>query len=186
MTLRGKIVQYIGRIRYRGRYPGWLFRGNACRIIAKEAHRWCIGRGIDFGAGRWPLAGATPIDMDTDLRLGHIAACTQDFVFSSHTLEHVAGWRWVLGEFARVLRPGGKIFLYLPHESMALWNAETIWGRAAGHVWTPRLETIVGWARMHGVAIRRFSSGPDAYMSWHIVLEKPPMGGFKPHQEGML
>ena len=170
MTLWGKIVQRVGRLRYF--YPPWLFQGDACSAIAAEAHRWCIGRGIDFGAGRWPLAGAAPIDRDTVLQLPDVEDCSQDFVFSSHTLEHLRDWRVTLCHFHRVLRDGGMLFLYLPHESMKLWNPETFWGRAAGHVWQPRLETLLGWAVLAGFRVRHYISEPDHYHSWYIVMEK--------------
>ena len=171
MTLWGKLVQRCGRFLYPG-YGAHLFCGDAATNIAPEAYRWCVGKGNDFGAGVWPLAGADPIDTGTALQLELIAPRTQDFVFSSHTLEHIPDWRYVLCHFHRVLRRGGVLFLYLPHESMKLWNPETIWGRAAGHVWQPRLETLLGWAYLAGFRVRHYVSGPDSYHSWFIVLEK--------------
>ena len=173
MTFWGKLIQYVGRIRYRDRYPSWLFEGDARAHIAPVAHRWCIGRGIDFGAGRWPLVGAHPIDLDTDLQLENVASGTQDFVFSSHALEHVRQWRATLCHFRRVLKPGGRLFLYLPHESMRLWNPESCWGRFAGHVWQPRLSTLLGWAILDNWRVCDYRAGPDRYYSWYIVLEKP-------------
>ena len=171
MTFWGKLVQRIGRVLYPG-YGAHLFCGNAVSNIAPEAHRWCIGRGIDFGAGRWPLLGAVPIDIDTVLQLPDVEDRSQDFVFSSHCLEHLRNWRLTLCHFHRVLRRGGVLFLYLPHESMGLWNPETLWGRAAGHVWQPRLETLLGWATLAGFRVRCYTSGPDHYHSWYIVMEK--------------
>ena len=169
MTLWGKLVQRAARYLYVFYDPA-LFKGNAMSHIAPLAAEWCRGWGIDFGAGRWPLAGAEPIDLDTSLQIRHVRSGSQDYVFISHCLEHIHDWRGTLAEFRRVLRPGGVLFLYLPHESMALWNAEGRWGRSAGHVWTPRLETLVGYAELNGWAVLAHSHGPDEYHSWYIVL----------------
>ena len=169
MTLWGKLVQCIGRILYPC-YGPELFRGNAASHIAALAAGWCWYVGIDFGAGRWPLRGAAPIDLDTALQLCAVPGGSQDYVFSSHCLEHIRDWRRTMREFRRVLKPGGVLFLYLPHEDMALWNAETAWGRSAGHVWTPRLETLVGYAQLNGWKVMDYRSLPDVYYSWYIVL----------------
>ena len=169
MTLWGKLVQRAGRFWYPGYKPD-LFRGNATAHIINTAARWCVGRGIDFGAGRWPLVFAVPIDTDTPTQLRHLPEGSQDYVFSSHTLEHIQDWRGTLAAVRRVLKVRGVLFLYLPHESMVLWNAETVWGRSAGHVWTPRLETLVGYATLNGWHVEECQPGPDEYYSWFIVL----------------
>ncbi len=172
MTLYGKLVQRTGRYFYPG-YDPELFNGDAVSHIAPEARAWCRGRGIDFGAGRWPFMDAAPIDLDTTLQPGNVTSESQDYVFSSHTLEHICDWRGTLAEFRRVLKPGGVLFLYLPHEGMTLWNAETRWGRSAGHVWTPRIETLLGYAELHDWDVVNYDTMPDEYQSWYIVLGKP-------------
>lgn len=171
MTLWGKLIQRIGRFIYRC-YGAGLFQGDAVSHIAVAAHGWCKGRGIDFGAGRWPLGGAMPIDLDTELQLCDVPNGALDYVFSSHVLEHIYDWRLTMRVFRRVLKPGGILFLYLPHEDMALWNPETIWGWSADHVWQPRLETLVGYAELNGWGVLGYSAGPDGYRSWFIVLAK--------------
>ena len=176
MTLWGKLIQRIGRILY-GHYDAGLFKGNAMSHIAHLAYALCKGRGIDFGAGCWPLRGAMPIDLDTELQLRDVPDGALDYVFSSHVLEHIHNWRWTMREFQRVLRPGGVLFLYLPHEDMALWNAETVWGRSAGHVWTPRIETLVGYAQLNGWRVRAYWPKPDKYRSWCIVLARHEQRG---------
>ena len=172
MTVYGKVVQCLGRVLHPF-YRDGLFHGNAAAHIAAVAREWCAGDGIDFGAGRWPLCGAAPIDLDTVLQLRDVSSGSQDYVFSSHALEHVHDWRSVLRQFRRVLRPGGILFLYLPHEDMALWNPETRWGRSADHVWQPRPETLIGYAKLNGWTVTRYKSRPDEYYSWFIVLKKP-------------
>ena len=41
-----------------------------------------------------------------------------DFVFSSHTLEHVTDFKRALAEWWRVVKPGGHLVLYLPHAEL--------------------------------------------------------------------
>jgi hypothetical protein len=49
---------------YRGTfYPDYLTVGGAGHAIFREALKYCRGKGIDVGAGLWPLPGATPIDI---------------------------------------------------------------------------------------------------------------------------
>ena len=172
MTFCGKLIQLVGRLLHRD-YGPELFTGNAASHIASVANKWCRGEGLDFGAGRWPFSDAAAIDLDTTLQLGFVRSGSQDYVFSSHALEHIRDWRGTMQEFHRVLRPGGVLFLYLPHESMRLWNAETPWGRSAGHVWTPRFETLVGHAELNGWKVLGYDPMPDTYQSWYIVLGRP-------------
>ena len=171
MKLLAELVQRVGRVLYPCYGPG-LFKGNAASHIAPLAHAVCKGRGIDFGAGRWPLRGAEPIDLDTRLQLCDVPDSALDYVFSSHCLEHIRDWRRTMREFRRVLKPGGMLLLYLPHESMTLWNPETVWGWSAGHVWQPRLETLAGYAQRNGWDVGACSRGPDSYHSWHILLRR--------------
>jgi SAM-dependent methyltransferase len=41
---------------------------------------------------------------------------SQDAVFASHTLEHIAEWRIVLADWFRVLRTGGHLVIAVPHQ----------------------------------------------------------------------
>jgi L-rhamnosyltransferase len=59
-------------------------------------------------AGRQRVAEATD--------LGAITSGPYDFLLSSHTLEHCANPLKALGEWRRVLRPGGALVLVLPHK----------------------------------------------------------------------
>jgi ADP-heptose:LPS heptosyltransferase/predicted SAM-dependent methyltransferase len=62
------------------------------------------------------------IAMDPDLtvpdacHLPMLASSHADFVYSSHTLEHIKDHEKALKEWWRVLKPGGHLCLYLPHK----------------------------------------------------------------------
>jgi len=92
------------------------------------------GRCLDLGCGPekiFPSKDIIGIDSDKDLKLFGIRAnpdlvgdCERldlfadqsiDVVFSSHLLEHCEDYQRVLTEWWRVLKPGGRLILYLPH-----------------------------------------------------------------------
>ena len=92
------------------------------------------GRCLDLGCGPakiFPAKHIIGIDSDKDLGLFGIKAypdlpgdvekldlfadATIDVIFSSHTLEHIDDHEAALREWWRVLKPGGRLILYLPH-----------------------------------------------------------------------
>lgn len=107
-------------------YPDYLKRGNACRFISPVAAQFCIGRGYDIGANKWPLPGAIPWDISTGGDAMQIPEPdgSLDFVFSSHCLEHLEDWRLALRHWISKVKPGGMVFLHLPHHSMKYWRPE--------------------------------------------------------------
>lgn len=111
---------------YRGQmYPEYLKHGNACQHIAATAKHFCVGVGLDVGAGKWPLPGARPIDAT---RGGDAMALPEglwDYVFSSHCLEHLPDHIAALEHWKSRIRPGGVLFLYLPHPDMRYWRPES-------------------------------------------------------------
>jgi len=48
-------------------------------------------------------------------KLDVFASASMDFVYSSHTLEHIEDYQAALREWWRVVKPGGYLILYLPH-----------------------------------------------------------------------
>lgn len=120
-------------------YPDYLRRGNAMQYIAPTALQYCVGRGLDVGCSEWPLPGAIGVE----LRQGGDAyavprdpdALGWDYVFSSHCLEHLADPIRALEHWIDVLRPGGSLFLYLPHPAQKYWRPERC--RKHLHSWEP-------------------------------------------------
>lgn len=132
---------------YRGAlYPDYLRRGNACRFIAATAAQFCIGHGLDVGAGAWPLPGAIPVDVKDGGDAMALPDGEFDFVFSSHCLEHLADPVAALEHWKTRLRPtqwmsadaqpGGVLFLYLPHPDMAYWRPSNC--RKHRHIFWPK------------------------------------------------
>lgn len=93
--------------------------------------RFCLGSGIEIGAGKTPRCprertlfldknigdkdATENADIISDASKIPLPDESMDFVFSSHVLEHMQNTIATLNEWMRVLRPGGVIFLILPH-----------------------------------------------------------------------
>ena len=154
-------------------YPEYLFRKKASSYIKDKALRYCRGRGIDVGAGAWPLEGAIPIENvpeENAYKLDRFRDNSLDFVFSSHCLEHLDKWQGALSLWIRKIKPGGILFLYLPHESMKLWRPGEIFGMA--HVWSPKWEILVPFLEKAGLKILEYEKNRDRYWSFHIIARK--------------
>lgn len=110
---------------YRGNlYPEYLKRGNAARFIAPTAAQFCVGRGLDVGAGAWPLDGAVPVELKDGGDAMDVPQGPWDYVFSSHCLEHLVNPVAAIEHWKTRLRPGGVLFLYLPHPDMEYWRPQ--------------------------------------------------------------
>ena len=110
---------------YKGRtYPSYLKGGNACSYIAAFAQEFCRGEGLDVGGYLdWTLPGARAINIvnDDSFDAYHLPEGRYDYVFSSHTLEHVPDYIRALETWKASLKPDGVLFLYLPHPDMEYW-----------------------------------------------------------------
>lgn len=124
------IFSYKGNL-----YPDYIKRGNACRFIAPAALEFCKGKGLDVGAGKWPLPGAIPIDVAHGGDAMALPEGRFDYVFSSHCLEHLANPVAAIEHWKTRLRPGGYLFLYLPHPDMEYWLPQN--NRKHLHVFRP-------------------------------------------------
>lgn len=107
--------------------------GNEAAKIKWEIVPYTRGKGLDLGCGPYKaFPHFRGIDSNVDARLFGIQATSadfiiptcevlddfasqsQDFIFSSHLLEHIVKWRAALKEWWRVLKAGGHLVMYLP------------------------------------------------------------------------
>lgn len=124
------VFEYKGAL-----YPVYIKTGNACRFIAPAASLFCQGNGVDIGAGKWPLPGAMPLDIADGGDAMRLPNAVYDYVFSSHCLEHLANPVAAIEHWKSRLKPGGVLFLYLPHPDMTYWLPQH--NRKHLHAWYP-------------------------------------------------
>ena len=93
--------------------------------------QYCTGKGIEIGPGKHPYCdsaralfldryidnkdGSRNPDIVSDASRVPVTDSYFDFLFSAHCLEHCPNTLNTLYEWKRVIRPGGVIFLVLPH-----------------------------------------------------------------------
>lgn len=120
---------------YKGkRYPDYLKGGNACQFIVPIAQQFCKGTGVDVGGNKWPFPGALPIDQMSG-GSAYFLPPNLDYIFSSHCLEHMDNPVLALEIWKKALKPGGVLFLYLPHPDMEYWLPQN--NRKHLHSWQP-------------------------------------------------
>jgi SAM-dependent methyltransferase len=155
-------------------FPSFLNVGDAKGFVQDVALEYCTGHGLDVGAGKNPLPGAIPVDQGTDANaydLSRWADGSMDYVFSSHCLEHLDRWQDALVEWLRVLRPGGVLFLYLPHEQMTMWLPGSPWV-GQDHRWVPTWQRVTDFVRHQGLVILGGDPGPDRAFGFWAAFRK--------------
>lgn len=83
--------------------------------------KYCHGKGLDIGFGGDPITSAAQgfdYEHGDAQMLKGIDNESFDYVYSSHTLEHMVDPTEALTNWWRVLRPGGYLLLYLPHRDL--------------------------------------------------------------------
>jgi hypothetical protein len=171
-----ELARKPGGWEYKGRfYQDYLTVGGAGHAIFRTALNYCKGKGIEVGAGLWPLPGAVPLDIwrgpGAGNALADIPDTSQDYVFSSHCLEHVEDWNSELDKWVGKLKPGGIIFLYLPHPDCGIWNpGSPMVGDE--HKWQPEPKVIKTALENRHCKIVEFDDGPDVMMSFFVCGQK--------------
>jgi SAM-dependent methyltransferase len=161
---------------YRGeKYPDYLFMGGASFAIFRTAKNYLRGHGVDIGAGYWEFPGSMPVDPwrgeGLHTRIEDIPAASLDYIFSSHTLEHIEDWRGTLVQWAALLKRGGRLFLYLPHPECLIWHRGAP-GIDEWHKWIPEPKIVAEAVAALKLAIVAKDDGPDGMMSFFICAEK--------------
>ena len=152
-------------------YPAFQAEGNASQFAIPFAKHFCSGRGVDIGFSNpeWKYPGAIGVDLDDDSNDYHAMNLPKDldYIFSSHCLEHILNWVGALEYWSLCLKPGGTLFLYLPHKNQEYW-----------HPWNNRKHYHVLEADMVVACLERFGfknvfySDRDLNDSFMIVGEK--------------
>jgi len=156
-------------------YPDYLTVGGASWAIQRTALRYCNGQGLDIGASYWPLPGSVPVDTESGPGLANkiedVPDGSQDYVFSSHCLEHVKEWKAALDIWVGKIKKGGVLFLYLPHPTCMLWHFSNPLMKGI-HVWAPDSKIILAELTSRGMAIVDQDDGPDFFWSFYVCALK--------------
>jgi len=161
-------VQGIFYYKYSKAYPDYLKKGNMVSAVETLALYYCKGKGVDIGCGKWPLKGARAVEENKEENAYKIneGDSSQDFVFSSHSLEHLKDWQKALVEWHRVLKTEGVLFLYLPHSVCGMWKV----GVNKQHAWEPNREVVVNFLKDSlGMNVIESTSLPDGFLSFIVV-----------------
>jgi hypothetical protein len=156
-------------------YPDYITVGGNSLAIQRTALKYCRGRGLDIGANYWPLKGSTPIDNERGLGLANtiedIPPASQDYVFSSHCLEHIEHWEDALDVWASKIKVGGHLFLYLPHPLCKLWHKSNPL-MSDTHKWVPEPSVVIKALRRRRFTIVDKDEGPDSFFSFFVCGRK--------------
>lgn len=117
---------------YKGkRYPKYLKEWQAGSYIFPIAAKFCSGLGLDIGGDVlggcvFPGAMAINVNFPDQFDAFNLPESVRgfDYIFSSHTLEHIAEYRKALQCWIARLKQGGILFLYLPHPDMEYWHPD--------------------------------------------------------------
>jgi len=123
-SLRGtfyglRAIQYkrLGR----PKFTGETTKAHARRAAEGFFDKYCKGHGLDIGHGGDPITSTCDgwdfEDGDAQYLAGARDA-SYDFVYASHTLEHMVDADIALTNWWRVTKPGGYLLLYVPHREL--------------------------------------------------------------------
>ena len=101
--------------------PSETTKAKARRDREEFFSKYCQGKGIDIGYGGDPITSdcdVWDIEHGDAQHLIDIPDNSYDFVYSSHTLEHLADPALALTNWWRTVKPGGVLLLYVPHRDL--------------------------------------------------------------------
>jgi hypothetical protein len=167
------ILMSLKETLFEKRYPDFLNCGNAAEFIKCKAKRYLKARFVDVGCSAWPIPNGIPVDTGNRTLIEDAPDNMYAGVFSSHCLEHIENWNTELVLWHRVIRPGGVMFLYLPHPRAEVWHAHTGSWVKDNHVWNPEpVELVIFLKEVLGMHIIEYTSRRDPLWSFHIVARK--------------
>jgi SAM-dependent methyltransferase len=101
--------------------PGETTKARGRRLKESFFERYCSGKGLDIGFGGDLLAdNCTGWDYEHgDAQyLQGVRDASYDFVYASHTLEHMVSVETSLQNWWRVVKPGGYLIIYIPDRDL--------------------------------------------------------------------
>ena len=110
-----------GYYRLQGRFTGETSKARRRRVREGFFERYCRGKGIDIGYGYDKL---TRKCLGWDIQHGDaqymrgVPDNSFDFVYSSHTLEHMSDPVAALTNWWRITKPGGYLILFVPDRDL--------------------------------------------------------------------
>lgn len=160
----------IDTIIYKGMpYPKYIIEGNAASYIFPFAAKFCTGSGYDIGGTlTCTFPGAVPINLTCNNAYNAYNLPEQevDYIFSSHTLEHLPNFIEALTLWKSRIKNEGVLFLYLPHPDMEYWLPQN--NRKHLHSFTPeQIHKILFDLGFKNI----FISGRDLYWSFAAIGE---------------
>ena len=109
-------------------------------------------------------------------------ACTQDAVLASHVLEHVPDYRRVLADWYRVLRVGGYLVLFVPHQHLFEKRPDipSRWVGDHCRFYTPAslLRELEEALPVNGYRVRHLTENDEGY-NYGDTADMPPRGSFE-------
>lgn len=120
------------------------------------AHRWCRGEGLEIGAAAHNPVGlrtrnvalheafydqaqvdmcgeVAPIDIEASADEIPLDNASQDFIVSSHVVEHLPNLVRALVEWDRLLKPGGICFITVARGRMVVRGLELVMDQDRSH-----------------------------------------------------
>lgn len=116
-----QLILFQYRLWGRPQTPAETTKARQRRITEAFFVKYCGGRGLDIGYGGDLLAvncEGWDAEHGDAQHLKGLADLTYDFVYSSHTLEHIIDVELALKNWWRVLKNGGYLILYVPHRDL--------------------------------------------------------------------
>lgn len=119
--LKTKYLAVKYRLGFRPIVSAETSKAHARRIREGFFEKYCTGKGLDIGFGGdliLPDAKGWDFEHGDAQFLKGVDDNSFDYVYSSHTLEHVDNAEITLQNWWRVLKPGGYLILYIPHRDL--------------------------------------------------------------------
>ncbi len=116
-SIRDRKFKYFGR----PRVPGESSKAKARREREGFFEKYCKGRGLDIGYGGdllVPNCQGWDFENGDAQYLYGLENESFDFVYSSHTLEHMVDPMMALQNWWRVIKPDGYLLVYIPHRDL--------------------------------------------------------------------